>query len=62
MSYTKGPWTAEKRRKARFVKAAAFDMYEALKAIMEAHGPGTLASEKLYMQAVDALNKAEGRP
>lgn len=28
----------------------------ALRAIMEAHGPGTLASEEIYEQAVTALN------
>ena len=28
----------------------------ALRAIMEAHGPGTLASEEIYDQAVTALN------
>jgi hypothetical protein len=40
--------------------ASAPELLDALKAIMEAHGPGTLASEGLYNQAVAAINKAEG--
>lgn len=30
---------------------------DALKAIMQAHGPGTLASDDLYAMAVDALGE-----
>lgn len=30
---------------------------DALKAIMQAHGPGTLASDELYAMAVDALRE-----
>lgn len=42
-----------------FLIAAAPDLYEALKAIMEAHGPGTLCNDKIYMDAVKALYKAD---
>ena len=40
---------------------SVLDIYDALHAIMEHYGPGTLATDELYENAVRALCKAQGK-
>lgn len=47
-SISEATWNAREERIA--------ELEAALRAIMDAHGPGTLASEAIYEQAVTALN------
>lgn len=42
--------------------AVARTLFRALLAIMEAHGPGTLASDEIYSKACDALLIAHKYP
>lgn len=54
-----------KSKDARIVELEAriAELEAALRAIMEAHGPGTLASDEIYYQALTALlgqNDKEG--
>jgi hypothetical protein len=43
------------------IQGAAADLYFALRAIMETHGPGTLGPDWIYEDACLALARAEGR-